>query len=592
MSGLIAGLAILLFSCERKPDLPVTAESREAIQQIINKGELLNSFSKGEEIYVFKFENEELRIPLREINQIKSDSSKWKTKVVFSDQSQIEIPSKGSSLHFIVEGVNVNPSGFNPLAASIQVNLPTFGRIKVTVRGKAGSSGDISHLCKGQTPRQSIPVFGLYPDFDNEVVLAYTDKNGNERGVTSIRIKTDKLPDDFPVPHLVSSSPTEMEPGVNLINYLGESAIDLSKPYMVDANGDIRWVLLLHSSPELNKLATDIGFHRTRKGTWLAGDLSLPRIVELDMFGNLLRKWDLKQFGYTFHHDIYEMENGNLLITVSKTNARRKNGDPRINDIIIEFDPERNQVLKEWDLADIADSARILAPDAGTPPQFAQNPTNWAHNNSIVKMGSQLLGTMRYQGIFSFTDAGELRWLISPHKYWHQKFKPYLLTPVDENGQVITDEEVINGEKAAPGFDWSWGPHTPVVMSSDRIIVFDNGYNRHWIPNWSAGQANYSRVVEYKVNVEQKTVQQVWAYGRERGTSCFAPAMSGVQFLQETGNILFCPGINVPVTNGSGGRIVELDPSTKRVVFELEISVSSAMAFQRAIRMPLYPENI
>lgn len=591
MAGLLVGLAILFFSCERKIDLPAPVESQQAIQQMINQGELLNSFSKSDEGYVLSFENEILRVPLKEITRIESNPSKWKTTITFNDQKQLEIPSKGGSLEFIIEDVKLNPSGYNPLAAMVEVNLPTFGRVKVTVHGKESTAADITHLLKDQTPRQSIPIFGLYPDYDNDVELAFTDKEGNVRGTVKMNIKTGKLPDDFPKRLLVKSEPQKMEPGINLINYLGESAIDVSVPYMVDCYGDVRWVLFLKSSPDLGNMATDIGLHRTKKGTFLAGDVNQPRIVEIDMFGNLLKQWDLKTLGYTFHHDIFEMENGNLLMTLSKTSARRNNGQPRINDIVVEFDPLNNSIVKEWDLVNIVDSARILPPDDETPVQFNQNPTNWAHNNSITKMGENILGTMRYQGIFSFTPEGKLRWLISPHKYWAEKFKPYLLTPVDESGTEITDPDVIQGNASTPGFDWSWGPHSAVVLSNDHILVFDNGYNRNWIPNWATSNTNYSRVVEYKVDVSQHTVQQVWSYGKERGTDCFSPAMSSVQYLSQTKNILFSPGMNIMLTHGLGGRVVEVNPVTKEVVFELELSASSAMAFQRAIRMPLYPDN-
>ena len=129
-------------------------------------------------------------------------------------------------------------------------------------------------------------------------------------------------------------------------------------------------------------------------------------------------------------------------------------------------------------------------------------------------------------------------------------------------------------------------------MSEDRILVFDNGYNRNWIPNFNPGVTNYSRIVEYKIDLPNKTVQQVWSYGKERGQHGFSQAVSGVQYLQQTGNVLFCPGMGVQTTIGGGGRVVEINPKTKEVVFELEITVGSGFAFHRVTRLPIYPENI
>lgn len=34
-----------------------------------------------------------------------------------------------------------------------------------------------------------------------------------------------------------------------------------------------------------------------------------------------------------------------------------------------------------------------------------------------------------------------------PHDRWKEPFKKYLLTPLDRNGNAITDQEVLNGKR-------------------------------------------------------------------------------------------------------------------------------------------------
>lgn len=594
LAGSILGLLILMVSCARK-DAPLVMDitSKQSLETVIDQGELLNSVSEDKGDFIFHFETQDLEVPGTEIEGIAPDAEQWQTIVTFIDHSQLKVPTKGTSLDFIVKRVTLNPSGYNPLAAMVEVNLPTYGRIKVTVHGKNGNTGTITHLCHTQTPNQTVPIFGLYADYDNKVDLTYTDKDGKERGTTQITIKTKALPvTDFPQRQVIKAVREKLEPGVNLMNYPGASVLDLSTPYIADDEGEVRWILLLKNSPDLNDVSISSGLERIKNGNFIAGDQNRHRIVEFDMFGNLIRQWDLKSLGYTFHHDVTEADNGDFLITVSKINAKLANGQPRVQDHIIELDPVNGNLVKEWDLANMVDTARYLKPDGITPPQFSQNPNNWAHNNAIIPFGNNLLATMRYQGIIGFSPAGELRWIISPHKYWGKKYQPYLLNPVDENGHAITNQAVLDGDAAADGFDWAWGPHTPVALSDDRILVFDNGYNRHWISNMLTKNSNYSRVVEYKIDAAHHTVQQIWSYGKERGTSCFAEALSGVQYLPQTGHILFCPGMGVPTAKGLGGRIVEIDPVTKEVVFEMEITASSNTAFHRVTRMPLYPDNI
>lgn len=592
LPGWLLCLVVFFTACSRKDSTPITITSLSSFQDKINNGLLLNSFEKAGDDIVFNFEKGQFQVSEKEIKNIVTIPEQWKTIITFIDNSQITVPSKGSSLDFIVENILLNPTGFNPLAAKVNVALPTFGRIKVTVLGKNNASGNITHLCKETTAKQTVPILGLYPNYNNTIELAYTDLEGNERGKTQIKVQTTALPSTFPEQFLVKSMPEKMEPGVNLVNYNGESEIDLSVPYMVDNNGDVRWTLLLKSSPELNKLAASVGFKRTKNGTFIAGDQNANRIVELDMFGTLIRQWDILKLGYIFHHEISEAKNGNFLINVTKTNAKLTNGNPRINDIIIEFDPQNSSVVKEWDLTNMLDSSRLFPPDAGTPSQFGQSPTNWAHNNSVGEMGNDILATMRYQGVFCYTRAGKLRWIISPHKKWSPALQPYLLSPVDENGNKITDNAVLQGDASVNGFDWSWGPHTPVVINENHILVFDNGYNRNFKSNWSTSGNNYSRVVEYKIDEINKTVQQVWSYGKDRGESCFSPAMSGVQYLPQTKNVLFCPGMNVQMTKGKGGRIVEINPKNNEVVFDLELTSTSGYGFHRTQRMNLYPDTI
>ncbi|AHF16219.1 arylsulfate sulfotransferase [Niabella soli DSM 19437] len=592
---MLTGLVLFIFSCTRNRDVaPAEMTSKQSLSALADKGLLLNTISKEGDVYIFNFEQTDpLRLPQQDIATIAADPAHWRTTLTFSNGTTLVLPTKGDNLDYIVEDIKLNPSGYNPLAALVNVLLPTYGRVKVTVHGKNGETGTIRHLCHEDIPRQSVPVFGLYADYDNVVDLTFTDRDGRERGSTTVHIRTAPLViQDFPQWKLIKTQPEKMEPGINLISYPGMSETDVSLPYIVDNEGELRWLLLLKSSPDLQKLSASIGLKRTKNGTFIAGDQERPRIVEIDMFGNLLHQWDLQKLGYTFHHEVTEAANGNFLINVTKTSAHLANGQPRVYDHMIELDPLNGTVVKEWDLAKMADTTRYQKPDGITPPQFSQSPTNWAHNNSIKEMGDNILATMRYQGIINFTRAGATRWIISPHKYWSAPYQSLLLNPIDESGHAITDPAVINGDASVPGFDWPWGPHTPVVLSNDDILVFDNGYNRNWVPNFGSGAINYSRVVEYRIDEDKKTVQQVWSYGKERGTGCFSQALSGVQFLPQTKHVLFCPGMGVPTSIGSGGRVVEINPQTKEVIFEMEIATGNGTGFHRVTRMPLYPDTI
>ncbi|MBB2151724.1 aryl-sulfate sulfotransferase [Pedobacter gandavensis] len=594
-TGLL-GFAFLFFiACKKdKLELPAAGiEFQNSLENMVNHGVLLQSYVKENENYVFHFETGDISVPQALLLNIQEQPDLWKTVVNFKDKTSFSLLSKGNSLDFIVKDKELNPSGYNPLSATVEVLLPGRGRVEVIVEGKPGTTGTIKHLLTASNPRQVIPVLGLYADYNNQVDLVFTDMEGKERGRTHIQIKTAALDvKAFPTFQTIVAQKDKMEPGFNLVSYPGESELDVSCPYMLDAEGEVRWILLLKASPKLQRFAASIGLKRMKNGNFLSGDGQGSRIVEIDMFGNLVKEWDLLKLGYTFHHEVTEAANGNYLITVSKSAARLRNGKPRINDHIIELNPLSGVVEKEWDLANMLDSSRYDhgADQAGI--NYSQTAGNWAHNNSIAAMGNDFLATVRFQGIMSFTRGGAVKWVISPHKGWSSGYQQLLLSPVDGQGKLITDEKVISGETAHPDFDWSWGMHTPVLMPNGNILVFDNGYNRHFKDQTLGSSGGYSRIVEYKVDEAKKTVQQVWAYGESRGANGFSAALSGVQYLSQTGHVMFCPGMGVKTNKGLGGRIVELDPKTKEVIYDLEITAPSVSAFHRVTRMSIYPDNM
>ena len=217
---------------------------------------------------------------------------------------------------------------------------------------------------------------------------------------------------------------------------------------------------------------------------------------------------------------------------------------------------------------------------------------NWAHGNAVIYSEDDdcIIVSCRYQGIAKLSRNNQLKWLISPHKGW--KNPADLLTPLDMNGEKITDTKVLYGESNNEGFEWCWGSHDPVFMPNGNILLFDNGFYRNYQTYDKDREKAYSRSVEYKINEQQKTIQQVWQYGKERGKSCFAMGVSSTQYLPETNHVLFCPGVGTPTVNGLGGRVIEVDYKTKEVISEIHFSVPNYLAFHRANRLSLYPEGL
>lgn len=569
----------------------------ETIQSQMDEGDLLKEYTLENDHYVLEFETKTVNIPANSVEQIITDKNDWESILTFTNGTTYYIPTLGTSVESLITNLEVNPSGYNPLAANAIMNLPALGHIKLVVHSKDGAKApDVEHFFSSIEKGQTIPILGLYPNYNNQVTLIYTDKEGNERASSTIEVKTGSLKDIFLPQNLrvVTADVSRMEPGMTLVNSPGQSDEDTSVPYMFDADGEIRWVLDWQNHPELKHIGFHCGLKRMQNGNYLAGDVNNGQIVEVDLLGNLVSRWKTSDGGFAFHHEVSETSNGSILIAATKNDAKlADNSNVRILDHIAELNPHTGMITQLWDLTEVLDSARItfsVVPDGYESNTMAQSKSNWCHNNGVTGTADgSILCSCRWQGLVKFSRLGELKWVIAPHNAWNDAYKKYLLTPLDKDGEPITDPEVLNGTKAHPDFDWGWGVHCPVELPNGHIMCFDNGFSRFY--NVESSAERYSRAVEYEVDEKNMTIRQVWEYGRERGSSCFSTQVSGVQYLEQTNNRLFCPGINNLLSNGYGGRVIEINASTGEVVFEVEVQSSGSPAFHRANRISLYPEN-
>ncbi|BEJ89299.1 hypothetical protein AT898_06860 [Campylobacter jejuni] len=96
------------------------------------------------------------------------------------------------------------------------------------------------------------------------------------------------------------------------------------------------------------------------------------------------------------------------------------------------------------------------------------------------------------------------------------------MQPVDKNGKKIVCDDYSKCpgyENDNGGFDFTWTQHTGWRIDSKSnkryiyISVFDNGDARGAEQPVFASQ-KYSRSVIYKIDQQNKTVEQIWEYGK------------------------------------------------------------------------------
>lgn len=456
--------------------------------------------------------------------------------------------------------VTVNPSSIAPLTAELAFKTVGQTQVEIQILGEVAVSNKFEYTSSNHT----VAVLGLYGNRLNTVVLKVS--NNLIFAYDTIRIQTDSLPSYLPKITINQANPSMMEEGMNLncLSITNGTRFE-AFPVIYDRNGDIRWFLDLSGqhpnagfvSPwepvENGRLLTEVGDY----------------IIEYDMLGREAVKILIPP-DHSSHHDVVKLDNGNYAIATTKKNSQIMwEGQMRntVEDFFIEIDASGN-LVQEWDLRQNLDVYR-----QDLLPSLSFGLVDWFHQNALIydKSDDTYILSGRNQGIVKVDRQNKVKWILAPHKGWGRagigangpELDSLLLTAVNSSGTPY-DTSVQNGNALDAGFDWPWGQHAPVLLPNGNLALFDNGVNRTF-SNPTPNTPNYSRYVEYQIDETNMTVQQVRDYGTTRSTETFSWIVSDVDYLPNTGNVLFCPGVSDGFTTS---RIVELTRPGMTPVFE------------------------
>lgn len=474
------------------------------------------------------------------------------------------------------ENVTVNPSGYAPLTAMINIETQVPVTIRIEVMGKDEHSG-IYHAIEGHRTMHEIPVLGLYANSRNIVRLTFYSNDWKEIGSKEYSVETEALSPDMPQVEVDVANLSQMAEGWTFVSYFGfekGGTANPQRPFIFDVNGDIRWYLDYSNHPVLGSLFYDDGMERLQNGNLYFGDGSSDKIYEINMFGDILNSWDMP--GYGFHHEVTEKPDGNFIATVNKLGA------DTIEDYLIEIDRESNEITTVWDLNVSLQYSRRT---------FTNNDEDWFHANAVEYSEDDdcIIVSGRTQGVVKLTRENEVVWIMSPHRGWAtsgrgEDLNQYLLQPLDSEGNLIKSINVMDGFYNHTDFEWNWYQHAPQLMPNGNIMLFDNGDNRNY-----RNTGPYSRAVEYEVNESDMTIQQIWQYGKERGGETYSRIVSDVDYDPGSGHVFFSPGA---VHNSSTyGKVVEVDYLSGDVLFEATITPPAPLfiiTFHRTERMKIY----
>ena len=487
------------------------------------------------------------------------DSKSRNTELVDAVESMIEAQSKVEANFelggFTIDEPNIilNPYGNSPLSALVVFDTDEAVIPRVTIVGKDENSTFNHEFSEGTTHR--LPIYGLYADKNNEIIIEYNDIK------KTVNIETAALPENIPLPTEVHANKDKL--GSDLY-FFTPSSTGVTGAY--DVNGDVRWYVTNHALWKIDRLENGHLLVSTERP--VNAPYYMTGLYEIDLLGKIYNEYSLPG-GY--HHDYYEMKNGNLLVASDDFVGEAGT----VEDVIVELNRETGQIVKTFDLKD------ILNMEDGQSEGWTAY--DWFHNNSVwydeATTSITLSGRHQDAVINIDYETGELNWIIGDPTSWSEEYQKYFFTPIGE-------------------LEWQWSQHAAMITPEGYVFILDNGNNKSKLKEeYVPASEGYTRGVMYKIDTDEMTIEQIWQYGKERGSEFYSPYISDVDYLAEghyivhSGGIVYQDGViqNSPAGLVGADKLVSdtVEVLNDEVIFEIKLPTNN----YRVEKMSLYVAN-
>lgn len=395
--------------------------------------------------------------------------------------------------------VITNPYSLSPLTAVVIFNTVDETTVSVRVKGKDESS-DITHQFDNYSKNHKVPVYGLYPDKENEVLIETKTKDGKV-ATNTLKIKTEPLPNDISKIKVIKNDKSKMTNGLTFFDCPHANG---NYFFAIDNNGDIRWYL---NDKSFNG---SVMLTHLQNGNFLVGTgqpipnsyNNLYKVFEVSPLGRYETEYNV----YGIHHDIRERKNGNLIFAASKEGRESQ------NDYIVEIDRKTGKMVRDWDLMEIIPMTKY-----DTPSPYSGGLSNWIHNNALWYLEDEdaFVISGRHQNMIAKFGANDkkLKWVFS--------------------GTVAKDNEKLQSfmlKFEDPNMEYPFSQHAAMILPDGKLMLFDN---RNDIENKEPLDQKllYSRAVIYEIDEKNMTIKEVWEYGKNRGNELYSSFVSDVDYL-------------------------------------------------------------
>lgn len=414
-----------------------------------------------------------------------------------------------------------NPYDISPLTALVIYDSDKPELASIKIKGKTNDE-NIEFIFKkqGYVTKHVLPIMGLYPNMENECIITSIDESGIKKE-KSIKIYTEDLIDDLKNVNfnIYKGDMHLYQKGLNF-SYMSIDEKGIKMAF--DSNGDIRWYF-----SNISLMPGNFNFGKsiyTVYGTYFWGDTI---ICEQNYLGKILNVYYTP---YGVNHDIYLTNHNTMLLTGSHKNT--------YDDMVNEIDLMNNDYLYNIDYRKLLPRDRKQIWIASNEHPWGYNyklPQDWMHMNSVVEYNNDVIVSSNYQSaIMRNSKEGKIKWILADPRDFTTYWQQYLLKPIGNDFEYPYNQHAV---EILPDYD-----HNPDTID---ILLFDNGSSRFLVneelqKNIKLGKAVepklYSRLVHYRIDEKNMTVEQIWQYGKER-PELFSPTRGDADLL-DNGNVL------------------------------------------------------
>lgn len=331
-----------------------------------------------------------------------------------------------------------NPYQLAPLTCLILFYTEVEYKIRVTVKGK--NDGDDIFGVTDMEHYHKVPVFGLYPEIENKIILEFLDKENRCCKKMTFLYQGCVLPKELR--NIVSVGEHHASSALPLIFVYGAYT---QYPYAFDSQGDIRYYLC--------KSPNNYGLYFLSEGKILLAEKLIlapsflnPHAIELlemDLMGRIYHMFHVEQ---GVHHDVCEMWPGGNFLAASNCL------EGTVEDTIIEIHRKTGKIVKEVKMSQIFDATY-------------QDDVDWAHINSVSYDTAAKTVIVCLRNLHSVIaldwEKERLVWLLGHPDFWKgTKMERFLLHRKQQPG-----------EKESGDDGWFYQPHSAYYLSSSVEMV-------------------------------------------------------------------------------------------------------------------------